>query len=47
MICAATAYVDDQLLATGKVQKAAILGLKGGVWATSSGFNVRYDTSIC
>lgn len=34
-------YVDTNLLQTGKVQKAAILGLKGGVWATSAGYTVR------
>ncbi|WVQ82821.1 hypothetical protein IAT38_004953 [Cryptococcus sp. DSM 104549] len=34
------AYVDDQLLATGKVNKAAILGKQGGVWAASSGYNL-------
>ena len=31
-------YVDVNLLGSGKVSHAAILGLKGGVWATSSGF---------
>ncbi|WOO78653.1 Vacuolar transporter chaperone 1 [Vanrija pseudolonga] len=34
------AYVDDQLLATGKISKAAILGKAGGVWATSSGYTL-------
>jgi len=34
------AYVDDQLLKGGKIHRAAILGLAGGVWATSTGFNV-------
>ncbi|WFD34972.1 profilin, required for normal timing of actin polymerization in response to thermal stress [Malassezia cuniculi] len=33
-------YVDNNLVGTGKVSQAAILGLKGGVWATASGFNV-------
>ncbi|KAF9647097.1 profilin [Thelephora ganbajun] len=33
-------YVDDQLIKTGKVQKAAILGQAGGVWATSTGYNL-------
>ncbi|GFZ44483.1 hypothetical protein JCM24511_02205 [Saitozyma sp. JCM 24511] len=32
-------YVDDQLLATGKVTKAAIIGKQGGIWAASSGYN--------
>ncbi|KDN45285.1 putative PFY1-profilin [Tilletiaria anomala UBC 951] len=31
-------YVDTNLLGSGRVSHAAILGLKGGVWATSSGF---------
>ncbi|ODN73669.1 hypothetical protein L202_07216 [Cryptococcus amylolentus CBS 6039] len=34
------AYVDDQLLATGKVTKAAILGKQGGVWAASAGYDL-------
>lgn len=34
-------YVDTNLVGTGKVSNAAIIGLKGGVWATSPGFNVR------
>ncbi|EIW73028.1 profilin [Tremella mesenterica] len=34
------AYVDDQLLATGKVTKAAILGKQGGIWASSAGYNL-------
>jgi len=33
-------YVDTNLVGTGRVSKAAIIGLKGGVWATSSGFTV-------
>ncbi|KAI3624118.1 profilin, required for normal timing of actin polymerization in response to thermal stress [Malassezia furfur] len=33
-------YVDTNLVGTGKVSKAAIIGLKGGVWATSPGFNI-------
>lgn len=37
---AIAAYVDDQLLATGKISKAAILGKQGGVWAASTGYNV-------
>ena len=35
------AYVDTNLVGTGKVTRAAILGLKGGVWAASAGYNVR------
>ncbi|TFK20072.1 Profilin/allergen [Coprinopsis marcescibilis] len=30
------AYVDTNLVGTGKVARAAILGQQGGVWATSS-----------
>merc|ERR1719281_2262699 len=33
-------YVDDQLLATKMVSKAAICGHDGNVWATSAGFGV-------
>ncbi|CAK9787021.1 putative actin monomer binding protein [Cutaneotrichosporon oleaginosum] len=33
-------YVDDQLLATQKITKAAILGKQGGVWAASTGYNL-------
>ncbi|KAF8909575.1 profilin [Mucidula mucida] len=32
------AYVDTNLVGSGKVSKAAILGQAGGVWATSPGF---------
>lgn len=35
------AYVDTNLLGSGKVSKAAILGQQGGVWASSTGYNVR------
>lgn len=34
-------YVDDHLINTGKVQKAAILGLAGGVWAKSAGYELN------
>ncbi|KAJ3717143.1 profilin [Lentinula raphanica] len=34
------AYVDTNLLGTKKVTEAAILGAQGGVWATSSGFEL-------
>lgn len=36
-----TAYVDTNLVGTGKIERAAILGRQGGVWATSKGYNVR------
>ncbi|KAF8500115.1 profilin [Gautieria morchelliformis] len=34
------AYVDTNLLGTGKIAKAAILGQSGGVWATSTGYTL-------
>ncbi|KZO90799.1 profilin [Calocera viscosa TUFC12733] len=34
------AYVDDHLVGTGKISRAAIIGLAGGVWASSSGYNL-------
>ena len=34
-------YVDTNLVGTGKVSRAAILGLKGGVWAASPGFTLK------
>jgi len=36
-------YVDVQLISTGKVQKAAILGLKGGVWASTPGYTLSTE----
>jgi len=36
-------YVDNNLVGTGKISKAAILGLKGGVWATSPGFSLSTE----
>jgi len=35
------AYVDSNLVGTGNVTKAAIHGLDGNPWATSSGFSVQ------
>eukprot|EP00727_Mastigamoeba_balamuthi_P010639 m51a1_g6198 putative profilin i (128) ;mRNA; f:105585-106389 len=35
------AYVDQQLVATGLVSEAAILGLDGNVWAKSANFNLK------
>ncbi|OBZ78368.1 Profilin-1B [Grifola frondosa] len=37
------AYVDTNLVGSGKVTKAAILGLAGGVWASSAGFTLSPD----
>jgi tRNA(Arg) A34 adenosine deaminase TadA len=34
-------YVDDHLVGSGNVTKAAIVGLDGNVWAQSPGLNVR------
>jgi len=34
------AYVDSNLLGTQKVSQAAIVGLGGGVWASSPGFDL-------
>ncbi|KAG0031993.1 hypothetical protein BGZ81_000163 [Podila clonocystis] len=33
-------YVDKNLVDTGKVTKATIIGLDGSLWATSAGFQV-------
>jgi len=37
------AYVDTNLVGSGRVSKAAILGLAGGVWATSPGFELSQE----
>ena len=34
------AYVDTNLVGSGKVSKAVIIGLQGGIWAASPGYNV-------
>jgi len=34
------AYVDTNLVGSGKIAKAAILGLAGGVWASSAGYTI-------
>merc|ERR1711874_359798 len=34
---------DNNLVGTGKVSMAAIIGLKGGVWASSPGLNVSME----
>ncbi|KAI8913521.1 profilin [Gorgonomyces haynaldii] len=39
------AYVDTNMVGTGKVSKAAIYGHNGQAWATSQGFHVS-DTEI-
>ncbi|EJF63924.1 profilin, partial [Dichomitus squalens LYAD-421 SS1] len=37
------AYVDNNLIGTGKISKAAILGQAGGVWAASPGFTLSTE----
>ncbi|KAF8504469.1 profilin [Russula emetica] len=37
------AYVDTNLLGTGKISKAAILGQQGGSWATSKGYTLSTE----
>ncbi|KIK69689.1 hypothetical protein GYMLUDRAFT_34092 [Collybiopsis luxurians FD-317 M1] len=37
------AYVDTNLVGSGRVSQAAIIGLQGGVWATSAGFEVSAE----
>ena len=37
------AYVDTNLVGSGKIARAAIVGLAGGVWATSPGLDLSVD----
>ncbi|KAJ7312926.1 profilin [Mycena albidolilacea] len=37
------AYVDTNLVGTGTISKAAILGQQGGVWAASPGYNLSTE----
>ncbi|KAI8986858.1 profilin [Trametes punicea] len=37
------AYVDSNLVGSGKITKAAILGQAGGVWAASPGYTLSAD----
>jgi len=37
------AYVDTNLVGSGKVTRAAILGLQGGVWASSPGYTLSQE----
>ncbi|KAG6878555.1 hypothetical protein C0992_007917 [Termitomyces sp. T32_za158] len=41
-VCA-NGYVDEQLIGSGKVTRAAIVGLQRGVWASSSGYTLSAD----
>lgn len=38
--CFYLAYIDSNLVGSGKVSKACIIGLQGGVWAKSAGYEV-------
>ncbi|KAI0059376.1 profilin [Artomyces pyxidatus] len=37
------AYVDTNLVGSGKIAKASILGRAGGVWASSAGYSLSHD----
>ncbi|KAJ7705607.1 profilin [Mycena rosella] len=37
------AYVDTNLVGSGKISKAAILGKQGGVWAASAGYTLSAE----
>ncbi|KAJ7097603.1 profilin [Mycena epipterygia] len=37
------AYVDTNLIGTGMITKAAILGQSGGVWAASAGYELSAE----
>ncbi|KAF7324696.1 Profilin [Mycena kentingensis (nom. inval.)] len=37
------AYVDTNLVGSGKISRAAILGQQGGVWASSSGYTLSAE----
>ncbi|KAJ7130875.1 profilin [Mycena filopes] len=36
-------YVDTNLVGSGKISKAAILGKQGGVWAASAGYTLSTE----
>jgi len=36
-------YVDTNLVGSGKVSKAAIVGLQGGIWASSPGYTLSTE----
>ncbi|KAB8209763.1 profilin [Aspergillus parasiticus] len=36
-------YVDNNLLGSGKISRAAILGQRGGVWASSPGYQLSTE----
>jgi len=37
------AYVDTNLVGSGKISKAAIVGQQGGIWAATAGFTLAQD----
>ncbi|KAK0466815.1 profilin [Desarmillaria tabescens] len=37
------AYVDTNLVGSGRIQKAAIIGQQGGIWAASPGYNLSTE----
>jgi hypothetical protein len=43
---APAAYVDTNLLGSGRIAKAAIVGQQGGVWASSAGFTVSHPLRL-
>ncbi|EIN04751.1 profilin [Punctularia strigosozonata HHB-11173 SS5] len=36
-------YVDENLVGTGRIAKAAIIGLAGGIWASSPGYTLSAE----
>eukprot|EP00755_Sulcionema_specki_P011075 Sspe_Gene.48172::Locus_24879_Transcript_2_2_Confidence_0.500_Length_483::g.48172::m.48172/K05759/PFN; profilin len=40
------AYVDDNMVATGKVAHAALLGIDGSIWAQSAGCNMSAEEAV-
>ncbi|KAK7469032.1 profilin, required for normal timing of actin polymerization in response to thermal stress [Stygiomarasmius scandens] len=36
-------YIDTNLVGSGRINKAAILGLQGGVWAASAGYTLSAE----
>ncbi|PBK99871.1 profilin [Armillaria gallica] len=36
-------YVDTNLVGSGRISKAAIIGQQGGVWAASAGYNLSTE----
>jgi len=39
-------YVDVNLVGTKKITKAAIIGQKGGVWASSPGYTISVEEQV-